>query len=66
MTWGSVPPEPHSTARVSNLPVQEESPGLRVRASSSRDYVTEILRNAIGTRKDVGVKRVSVEVHNLK
>lgn len=47
------------------LPVQEESPGSRVWGDPSRDYITKVLWNTIGSRKDIRMERISVEVHDL-
>ena len=51
--------------QVSYLPVQEESPGSRVWGDPSRDYITKVLRNTVGSRKDIRMERISVEVHDL-
>lgn len=48
------------------LPVQEEPPGFCVWTGSSRDNVAEVLRNTIRSRKNVRMKRISEEIHDLK
>ena len=47
------------------LPVQEESPGSRVWGDPPRDYITKVLRDTIGSRKNICVERISVEVRDL-
>ena len=47
------------------LPVQEESPGFRVWGDPSGDYITKVLRNTIGPRKNIRMERIFVKVHDL-